>query len=128
MADFEVVLPNMGFGMEEGKLISWLKKPGEAVRKGEAIAEVESDKANVELEAVVDGILDEILIPAEQVVPVGTVLARIRVGADSAISTSGSAPVSSTVSASGGASLNPPMSPSGESGREPKVSPVAQRL
>ena len=78
MPDFEVVLPNMGFGMEEGRLLSWLKKPGDAVRKGEAIAEVESDKANVELEAVVDGILDAILVPAEQIVPVGTVLARIR--------------------------------------------------
>src|SRR5882724_8125636 len=98
MPDFEVVLPNMGFGMEEGKLLSWLKKPGDSVRKGEAIAEVESDKANVELEAVVDGVLDAILIPADQVVPVGTVLARIRVGAASPVSASGSAPVNTPVS------------------------------
>src|SRR3954464_14499815 len=129
MADFEVVLPNMGFGMEEGKLIRWRKRPGEAVRKGEAIGEVESDKANVELEAVVDGVLDAILIPAEQVVPVGTVLARIRTGADTLVSASGSAPVSSTVSPSGGASRDTPVSPSGENReREQKVSPVAQRL
>ena len=60
MPDFEIVLPNLGFGMEEGRLLAWLKHPGDTVRKGEAIAEVESDKANVELEAVVDGVLDAI--------------------------------------------------------------------
>jgi pyruvate dehydrogenase E2 component (dihydrolipoamide acetyltransferase) len=74
----DVVLPNMGFGMEEGRLVAWLKQPGEPVRKGEAIAEVESDKATVELEAVVDGVLDEHLFSPDTVVPVGAVLARIR--------------------------------------------------
>ena len=52
----DIVLPNLGFGMEEGQLLAWLKKPGDPVRKGESVAEVESDKATVELEAVVDGI------------------------------------------------------------------------
>src|SRR5690348_11530137 len=75
-----VVLPNLGFGMEEGKLIAWLKKPGDLVKKGEPIAEIESDKATVELEAVVDGTLTEIFYPPDSVVPVGTVLAHIRTG------------------------------------------------
>src|SRR5215469_16125860 len=72
-----VVLPNLGFGMEEGRLIAWLKKPGETVKKGEPIAEIESDKATVELEAVVDGTLVETLFPPDSVVPV---LARIGTG------------------------------------------------
>jgi pyruvate dehydrogenase E2 component (dihydrolipoamide acetyltransferase) len=127
MPDFEVVLPNMGFGMEEGRLLSWLKKPGDPVRKGEAIAEVESDKANVELEAVVDGVLDAILIPADQVVPVGTVLARIRVGAAASVSPSSGVSLNSTMSPSGTASLNTPVSTS-DAERGQKVSPVAQRL
>jgi pyruvate dehydrogenase E2 component (dihydrolipoyllysine-residue acetyltransferase) len=76
----DIVLPNLGFGMEEGRLLTWLKQPGDSVKKGEPIVEVESDKANVELEAVVDGVLDAILVPADQVVRVGTVLARIRSG------------------------------------------------
>ncbi|MCC7450304.1 MAG: 2-oxo acid dehydrogenase subunit E2 [Anaerolineae bacterium] len=76
----DVVLPNLGFGMEEGRLIAWLKKPGDPVRKGEPIAEVESDKATVELVAVVDGVLDTILAAADKVVPVGSVLARILTG------------------------------------------------
>jgi pyruvate dehydrogenase E2 component (dihydrolipoamide acetyltransferase) len=74
----DVVLPNLGFGMEEGRVIAWLKGPGDAVHKGEAIAEIESDKATVELEAVVDGTLEEITVPAGTVAVVGGVLARIR--------------------------------------------------
>jgi pyruvate dehydrogenase E2 component (dihydrolipoamide acetyltransferase) len=106
----EIVLPNLGFGMEEGRLLHWLKQPGDAVRKGEPVAEVESDKANVELEAVVDGILDAILVPADQVVPVGTVLARIRPVGD----------------ASASASAAPERAETAERGQ--RISPVAQRL
>lgn len=76
----EIVLPNLGFGMEEGRLIAWLKQAGDTVRKGEAVAEVESDKANVELESTVDGILEDIRVAAGTVVAVGTVLARVRSG------------------------------------------------
>lgn len=74
----DVVLPNLGFGMEEGRLIAWRKSPGDPVRKGEPIAEVESDKATVELEALVDGVLEQVMFPSDSVVPVGAVLARIR--------------------------------------------------
>ncbi len=74
----DVVLPNLGFGMEEGQLLAWLKAPGDAVRKGEPLAEIEGDKTTVELEALADGVLEEQLVPAETTVPVGTVLARIR--------------------------------------------------
>src|SRR4051812_44143967 len=70
--------------MEEGRLIGWLKSPGDTIHKGEAIAEIEGDKANVELAATVDGTLDEILVAPDSTVPVGSVLARIR--------TSGEAP------------------------------------
>ncbi len=73
-----VILPNLGFGMEEGRLIAWLKKPGDAVKKGEPIAEIESDKATVELEAVIDGVLAETLYTPDSMIPVGAVLAHIR--------------------------------------------------
>lgn len=82
----DVVLPNLGFGMEEGRLISWLKAPGDAVRKGEPLAEVEGDKTTVELEALTEGVLDEILVMPDTVVPVGTVLARIRGAGEAAAS------------------------------------------
>ena len=83
-----VVLPNVGFGMDEGRLVTWLKSPGDAVRKGEPLAEVEGDKTTVELEALADGVLDEVIVAADTIVPVGTVLARIRSGEAKAASVS----------------------------------------
>ncbi len=88
----DVVLPNLGFGMEEGQLLAWLKAPGDAVRKGEPLAEIEGDKTTVELEALTDGVLEQQLVPAETTVPVGTVLARIRSGARTAVSSAIVAP------------------------------------
>lgn len=73
-----VILPNLGFGMTEGRILAWLKQPGDVVRKGEILAEIESDKASVELEAVADGILDAILAPVDAVVAVDSVIAVIR--------------------------------------------------
>ena len=90
----DVVLPNLGFGMEEGQLLAWLKAPGDAVRKGEALAEIEGDKTTVELEALTDGVLEQQLVAAETTVPVGTVLARIRSGAAAAVSSARAAPAS----------------------------------
>jgi pyruvate dehydrogenase E2 component (dihydrolipoamide acetyltransferase) len=81
----DIVLPNLGFGMEEGRLVAWLKQPGDTVQKGEAIAEVESDKATVELESVVDGVLEELLVAPDTSVPVGAILARIRTGSGEAV-------------------------------------------
>lgn len=74
----EVVLPNLGFGMEEGRLIRWVRQPGDPIKKGDVLAEIESDKAAVELGATVEGTLHAILIDADTVVPVGTVLAHIQ--------------------------------------------------
>lgn len=116
----DVVLPNLGFGMEEGRLVSWLKQPGQTVRKGEPIAEIESDKATVELEAVVDGVLVEVLFPADSVVPVGAALARIRTGSDTSVpATKPTAPVPQTP---------PPSAAPTAVATQTTISPVARRL
>lgn len=73
----EIVMPNMGFDTQEARLIEWLKQPGDAVKKGDLIAVIESDKANVELESVAAGVLLEQLAPPGAEVPVGAVIARI---------------------------------------------------
>lgn len=70
-------MPNMGFDAQESRLIEWLKQPGDVVKKGDLIAVIESDKANVELESVANGILLEQLVSAGVDVPVGQVIARI---------------------------------------------------
>ena len=70
-------MPNMGFDTQEARLIEWLKQPGDAVKKGDLIAVIESDKANVELESVAAGVLLELLATPGAEVPVGAVIARI---------------------------------------------------
>lgn len=73
----DITMPKLGFDMEEGAISSWLKSVGEEVKKGEPIAEVETDKATVEMEAPADGALIEILVQPGERVPVGTVVGRI---------------------------------------------------
>ena len=72
-----VIMPSLGFDMTEGKLANWLKKEGDRVEKGQAVAEIETEKATVEIEATESGTLQKILVPAGQTVPVGTILAMI---------------------------------------------------
>lgn len=76
MADF--VMPSLGADMETGTLVAWHKEPGQAVHRGEIIAEVETDKGIIDVEVFADGVLEQILVPVGEKVPVGTVLARIR--------------------------------------------------
>ena len=73
----EIIMPKMGDAMTEGKVVRWYKKPGEAVKKGDPVAEIETDKVNLDLEAEADGKLGELAAAEGQVVPVGGLLARI---------------------------------------------------
>src|SRR6185503_9781902 len=70
-----VVMPALEMAQETGKLVSWLKKEGEPVKKGEMLLEVETDKAVVEIEAGSDGILAGITAQVGDVVPVGQTIA-----------------------------------------------------
>jgi pyruvate dehydrogenase E2 component (dihydrolipoamide acetyltransferase) len=77
MIDF--LLPSLGADMDEAKLVRWLVSPGDPVRKGQIIAEVETDKAVLEVECWDEGVIDElVLTPGPLRLRVGTVLARIR--------------------------------------------------
>ena len=81
-AQVEVRLPELADAMASATLTAWLKQPGDSVTEGEPIAEVETDKTTVELEAPADGVLAEIRVAAgTEAVPVGTVLALVREGA-----------------------------------------------
>jgi pyruvate dehydrogenase E2 component (dihydrolipoamide acetyltransferase) len=76
MADF--VMPSLGADMSAGTLASWLKQPGEAVKRGDIVAVVHTDKADVEVEVFTTGVIDRILVEPGTEVPVGTPLAVIR--------------------------------------------------
>src|ERR1700704_5808687 len=74
---FSVVMPALEMAQETGKIISWLKKEGETITKGQPLLEVETDKAVVEIEAGADGVLAGVKSKEGDVVPVGTTIAWI---------------------------------------------------
>jgi pyruvate dehydrogenase E2 component (dihydrolipoamide acetyltransferase) len=76
MADF--VMPILGADMEAGTLVAWRKQPGDPVRRGDIVAEVETDKGLIEVEVFVNGVVETLLVEPGAKVPVGTVLATIR--------------------------------------------------
>ncbi len=76
MAEY-IVMPKLGFDMREGVLNNWLKEIGDVINKGEVVAEIESDKATLELEAQVEGTLLAYLEGAGAVVPIGANLAIV---------------------------------------------------
>jgi pyruvate dehydrogenase E2 component (dihydrolipoamide acetyltransferase) len=74
----EVIMPKMGDAMEEGTLLKWLKSEGEEVSEGDAIAEIETDKVTMELEAEDEGTLAQLIADEGQEVPVGEAIAFIQ--------------------------------------------------
>lgn len=73
----EIVMPKLSDTMTEGRLVSWEKRVGDTVERGDVLAEVETDKANMELEAFTSGVLLEIRVQPGELVQVGTVIAVI---------------------------------------------------
>ena len=73
----ELIMPQMGYDMQEGTVLRWLKGEGDAVANGEPIAEIETDKAVVEFESYAAGVLRRILVPAGTTVPVGEPIALV---------------------------------------------------
>src|SRR5216683_4999777 len=76
----EVTMPRLSDTMEEGTIASWLKKPGEQINKGDVIAQIETDKATMDLTAFEAGTLQEILAPEGSTVAIGQPVARIGSG------------------------------------------------
>jgi pyruvate dehydrogenase E2 component (dihydrolipoamide acetyltransferase) len=73
----EVRMPNLGYDMEAGKVVAWLKKVGDTVARGEPIVEIETDKTTILVEALASGTLVEIVADAGAEVPVGEVVAYL---------------------------------------------------
>ena len=72
-----VEMPKMGDTMETGKILHWIKHEGDPVKKGESLAEVETDKVNIEIEAYASGVLRKILVPEGESAPIGAGIALI---------------------------------------------------
>ena len=70
-------MPSLGADMDRGTVLEWLVKPGDAVHRGDLVAVVKTDKADIEVEIFQDGVIDELLVPVGDEVEVGTPLARL---------------------------------------------------
>src|SRR2546425_13062018 len=110
-----VLMPKGSDTMTEGKVLKWLKKQGDSVADGDALVEIETDKVNMEVEAMASGVLRKILVNEGAMVPVGELLAGLREPDEDC----------SSVLAQRGASKNSPAAPSPRKG-PPVGGPVAR--
>ena len=124
-----LALPRLGETMESGRVVTWLKQPGEAFRRGETIVEIESDKTVVELPALADGRLIEVLAPAGADVAVGAPLCRYEAAGDAPPDDDmpEETPAAVAVAATMPAPAAPAPSPRPDTGR-PRATPLARRL
>ena len=74
MARIPIEMPKLGYDMESGKVASWRKNVGDRVERGDVIAEIETEKATVDMEALASGTLAEIVAQAGAELPVGQVI------------------------------------------------------
>ncbi|HCP73910.1 MAG TPA: 2-oxo acid dehydrogenase subunit E2, partial [Ktedonobacter sp.] len=77
----EVNMPRLSDTMQEGTIAHWLKKLGDEIKKGDILAEIETDKATMDLEAYEEGTLQKILVQEGETVPIGQAVALIGSGA-----------------------------------------------
>ena len=124
-----VVMPALEMAQETGKLVSWLKKEGEQVRKGEMLLEIETDKAVVEIEAAGDGILAGITAKEGDVIPVGRTIAwLLQPGESAPTAPAVSTPTGRRTDAAPAAAAAASGPARTATGGGPRISPKARRL
>ena len=125
----DVIMPQMGFDMKEGTLVRWIKREGDEVASGDIIAEIETDKAVVEIEAFDSGVLRQTLIGEGTTVPVGEIIAVIA-GADEKLEkrpAPKTAPAKAAAAAPAPAVAPATPAPAPAARGEVKASPLAKR-
>lgn len=127
MAD--ITMPKMGFDMTEGLIVRWIKKVGDQVKKGEAIAEIETDKVTIEIESFVDGTITQIVTAEGERAQVGGVIA-VTDGVGSVATAA--APTAPAVAAAPAAPAAP-VAPAAQTApavatADVKASPIAKRM
>ncbi len=114
----EIIMPRLSDTMQEGTITRWLKKSGDEVKKGDILAEVETDKANMEVESYETGVIEQILVQEGETVPIGQPIAIVGSGA--------SAQKQSTATRTEAKAASPQASPVPEAQRA--ESPVGRRM
>ncbi len=126
-----IVMPALEMAQETGKIISWLKKEGDSIAKGEPLAEIETDKVVLELEASADGVLAGVTAGPGDVVQVGKTIAWIVApGEKPPAETQAAGPAARTMTGTGGATTAAPAAApvARQDNVEAKVSPKARRM
>ena len=117
MAVTKVVMPKLSDAMESGKIIKWLRKEGDRIQGGDILAEVETDKADVEMESFGAGVLRKILVPAGESAPIGALIGVIAEPGDDIAAVVASAPAGAPAGLGQGAQ-----------GGRVKASPLAKKI
>src|SRR5437868_4248926 len=126
MSSIPIEMPKLSDTMIEGTLLHWLKEEGDKVEIGDVLAEIETDKAIMEMEAFDEGVLEKILVPDGAKVPVGAQIARLSGKTSATSHAPRSAPALHTPTAS-----SPPTTPpslSSKSYKRVKASPLAKKI
>src|SRR5258708_40105060 len=74
----DLVMPKMGESIMEATILKWHKQPGDAVKQDETVLEIATDKVDSEVPSIAEGVMEELLFEVNDVVPIGSVIARIR--------------------------------------------------
>ena len=120
-------LPDMGTNVQECKVLGWRVKPGEVVKRGDVVADIETDKAVAELESTGEGVLLEVIVKAGDLARTGDVLAYVGRPGESVAGEARAAAASTAAPAPAAASTVAPSSPRG-GGQFPRVAPVVRNL
>src|SRR2546428_2821037 len=122
-----VSMPALELAQEAGKVVHWLKRPGDAVQKGEPIVEIETDKVTVEIEAPASGVLRDVTAQPGDVVPVGQTIAVILAAGEVGAVASALAVMPAANAAATGAVPTPPVAVNASAGAV-KASPLARKI
>lgn len=74
----DILMPSLGSDMQKGVLVAWLVKPGDTVKRGDALAQIEAEKGVFDMEAFEDGVIDRLITEPGATVPVGGLMAVLR--------------------------------------------------
>src|SRR4029078_3486476 len=88
MAIFDLVMPKLGESIMEATILKWFKQPGDPVKMDETVLEIATDKVDSEVPSTAAGVIDEILFKVNDVVPIGSVIARIKTSTEEPVSVS----------------------------------------
>ena len=124
----QITMPKLSDTMLEGTLIKWHKKAGDKISVGDVIADVETDKATMEMEAFDDGLITELLIPEGGVVKVGQPIANLEGGKKSASKSSAPSAPAASASAPAAPAAAKPKAVASTDGSRVKASPLAKKI